>query len=91
MTLGDRFVSPRVMSGERNQLEAMNSLRPRTGIVSPGGRNELRPYNFASCLTKKNLKSVIYDIFDDGSMCDILVAAIGKVDSDSKDWEAEKT
>jgi len=35
--------------------------------------------------TQKNLKSVIYDTFDDGSMCDILVAAIGKVDSDSKE------
>jgi len=38
------------------QYVRINELRPRTGIASPGGRNELRPYNFASCLTQKNLK-----------------------------------
>ena len=50
-------------------------LRPRTGIVSPGGRNELRPYNFASCLMQKNLKPFIYETSDDGTLCDILIAA----------------
>ncbi len=42
----------------------------------------MRSYNFASCLTQKKLKPFIYETFDDGSLCDILVTAIGKVDSE---------